>query len=137
MPPIFIGFVTLCMPAPLEPTLGYRSPSSSSSVSDPSQGPSAQHPYLSDDSHSLKPSSDAPLPTTGAGAEPLLCGAEATDLSLATGGDWAPETDSPLLFLQRGFRELIKCRQVLKGSFPMAFYMMTEEDSSSYSRWRQ
>ena len=69
--------------------------------------------------------------------EHLLCAAEATDLALATGGDWGPDIDSPLLFLQKGFRELMKCRQVLKGSFPMAFYMMTDEDTSSYFRLRK
>lgn len=52
-----------------------------------------------------------------------------------SGGDWSQEVESPLLFLQRGFRELIKCRQVLRGSYPMAFYMMTDE-TPTY-RWRQ
>jgi hypothetical protein len=65
-----------------------------------------------------------------------LCAAEARDLSLLTGGDWSQETNSPLLFLQRGFRELIKCRQVLKGSFPMSFYMIEDPPPVHHSRWK-
>mmetsp|Transcript_19069 Transcript_19069/g.31890 ORF Transcript_19069/g.31890 Transcript_19069/m.31890 type:complete len:1165 (+) Transcript_19069:214-3708(+) len=33
----------------------------------------------------------------------------------------------PLLFLQKGFRELIKCRQFLKGFFAFSFYMLTDD----------
>jgi hypothetical protein len=57
-------------------------------------------------------------------------------MSLSTGGDWPLETQSPLLFLQKGFRELVKCRQILRGSFPFSFYMMPTETSKS-SGWRR
>lgn len=33
----------------------------------------------------------------------------------------------PLLFLQKGFRELIKCRQFLKGFFAFSFYMLSDD----------
>lgn len=42
--------------------------------------------------------------------------------STGTGAD-----SYPLLFLQKGFRELIKCRQFLKGFFAFSFYMLSED----------
>lgn len=42
--------------------------------------------------------------------ESMLCGEEEIDKALLYCGDWDEPSESPLLFLQRGFRELIKCK---------------------------
>ena len=39
-------------------------------------------------------------------------------------------------FLQLGFRELLKCRQLLKGSFAFAFYFFGEESGKEKKGWR-
>lgn len=104
------------------------------------KGSSVNHPYLQSNDNNLKDSkissellkSHLPIKSSN---EEFLCPEEELDLKLIYSGDWDEPKESPLLFLQRGFRELIKCRQILKGSFPLSFYMMPND--SADRRWNR
>jgi len=110
------------------------------------QGESVTHPYLKEGMQQFKngatsnassrPTLSKSSASTDSWTEPPISQLEASDRELATLGDCRTKSEeSPLLFLQNGFRELMKCRQILKGSFPLAYYTMSEEDDLLGSRY--